>query len=88
VVGKLVAERQVSKETIKTTLIRWWKILDPTSFKILGENLFLVEFTNEDDKKKGKLQIPPLNFHRFTQNHPDTKKLSLTPPPNLPFSLA
>jgi hypothetical protein len=52
VVGKLVAERQVSKETIKTTLIRWWKILDPTSFKILGENLFLVEFTNEDDKKR------------------------------------
>jgi hypothetical protein len=27
------------------------------------------------------LPPPPLNFHRFTQNPPDTKKLSLTPPP-------
>jgi hypothetical protein len=31
-------------------------------------------------KLKGKLQIPPLNFHRFTENPPDTKKLSNTPP--------
>jgi hypothetical protein len=35
----------------------------------------------------GKLHFHPLNSHRFTQNPPDTKKLSNTPP-ELPDSLA
>jgi hypothetical protein len=52
VVGKLIADQLVSKETIKTTLLRWWKLSGTLSFKILGENLFLVEFTNEGDKRR------------------------------------
>jgi hypothetical protein len=52
VVGKLIADHQVSKETIKTTLLRWWRLSGTLSFKVLGENLFLVEFTDEDDKKR------------------------------------
>ena len=51
VIGKLIAERMVSKETIKTTFLRWWKLEETFSFKILGENLFLVEFMNATDKK-------------------------------------
>jgi hypothetical protein len=52
VVGKLIADHQVSKETIKTTLLRWWRISKTLSFKVLGDNLFLVEFTNEGDKRR------------------------------------
>jgi hypothetical protein len=52
VIGKLFADHIVSKETIKNTLLRWWKLSETISFKILGENLFLVEFTNEDDKRR------------------------------------
>jgi hypothetical protein len=51
VVGKLIADHYVSKETIKTTLMQWWKRLGSLSFKVLGENVFLVEFTNAGDKK-------------------------------------
>jgi hypothetical protein len=42
----------VSKETIRTTFLRWWKLDETFSFKILGENLFLVEFMNATDKKR------------------------------------
>jgi hypothetical protein len=52
VVGKLIADHQVGKETIKKSLLRWWKISDTISFKVLGENLFLVEFITEEDKKR------------------------------------
>ena len=51
VIGKLIADRIVSKETIKSTLLNWWKIKGTLSFKILGENVFLVEFTDAEDKK-------------------------------------
>ena len=53
VIGKLFADHIVSKETIKNTLLRWGKLSETISFKILREiNLFLLEFTNEDDKRR------------------------------------
>ncbi|XP_059450945.1 uncharacterized protein LOC132181722 [Corylus avellana] len=52
VLGKLVTDRMISKETIKMTLHCWWKPLGSLSFQVLGENLFLVEFTNVGDKKR------------------------------------
>jgi hypothetical protein len=52
VLGKLVTNRMVSKEAIKMTLMRWWKPSGSFSFQVLGENLFLVEFTNVRDKKR------------------------------------
>jgi preprotein translocase subunit Sec63 len=52
VIRKLFADHIVSKETIKNTLLRWWKLSETISFKILGENLFLVEFIDEDDKRR------------------------------------
>jgi hypothetical protein len=51
VVGKLIEDRYVNKETIKITLTRWWKPSGTLSFKVLGENMFLVEFTYARDKK-------------------------------------
>jgi hypothetical protein len=43
-VGKLIAERVVGKDTIRSKMVRWWKPTGSVSFKVLGENLFLVEF--------------------------------------------
>jgi hypothetical protein len=50
VVGKLIADRMMSKEIIRTQLIRGWKPEGTPSFKILGDNLFLVELETEKDK--------------------------------------
>jgi hypothetical protein len=52
VVGKLIAKRMISKETIRATLLKGWK---PFGFhrkwlQVLGENLFLIDFRNERDK--------------------------------------
>ena len=49
-VGKLIADHLVSKETIRTTLLRGWKPSGSPSFKVLGDNLFLVDFVDEKDK--------------------------------------
>lgn len=50
IVGKLVSDRLVSKETIKSTLLGWWKLSGTLTFKVLGENLFLIEFEKARDK--------------------------------------
>jgi hypothetical protein len=51
-VGKLIPDRMVSKEVIRTTLTRGWKSEGHPNFKILGDNLFLVELKSESDKKR------------------------------------
>ncbi|XP_059428617.1 uncharacterized protein LOC132162401 [Corylus avellana] len=50
IVGKLLADRIVGKDILKTPLIRAWHPSDRVTFKSLGANLFLIEFTNECDK--------------------------------------
>lgn len=45
-VGKLLADCIVSKEIIKFALVRGWKITRSASFRVLGENLFIIEFAN------------------------------------------
>jgi hypothetical protein len=52
VVGKLIADRMMSKEIIRTQLIRGWKPEGTPSCKILGDNLFLVELETENDKMR------------------------------------
>ncbi|XP_059436773.1 uncharacterized protein LOC132169837 [Corylus avellana] len=52
VVGKLIADHLVSKELICSTLMRGWKPVGTPSFKVLGDNLFLVEFVNDRNKKR------------------------------------
>lgn len=37
VLGKLIADRMVSKEMIKTALMHWWKLLGILSFQVLGK---------------------------------------------------
>lgn len=51
-VGKLLADRVVPKDFIQTHMMRAWKTHRPAVFKVLGENLFLMEFENDRDKTK------------------------------------
>lgn len=51
-VGKLIADRVVGKEAVRSTIILWWKSMGSLSFKILGENLFLIEFEHFWDKSR------------------------------------
>lgn len=51
-VGKLIADRVVGKETICSSIIRWWKPTGSLSFKVLGENLFLIKFEHFWDKSR------------------------------------
>jgi hypothetical protein len=53
IVGKLLSERLVSKDTIKSKILSWWKPKKSFTFKILGGNLFLIEF--EDARDKGRV---------------------------------
>ena len=51
-VGKLISDQTVSKKTIKSTLVRWWRLLGNLVFKVLGDNLLLIEFDNIGDKSR------------------------------------
>jgi hypothetical protein len=51
-VGKVLTERFISKEVLKTPMIRAWKPTGSVSFKQLGPNLFLVDFQNWWDKDR------------------------------------
>lgn len=43
-VGKLLADRFIGKEVLRSKLIRGWKPTRRLSFKVLGKNLFLLDF--------------------------------------------
>lgn len=51
IVGKLIADQLVSKEVLKDSLSLWWKLRGELSFKVLGDNLFLIDFTHKEDKE-------------------------------------
>jgi hypothetical protein len=51
-VGKLITDRMVSKEVIRTSLLRGWKPEGTPTFKVLRDNLFLVELEYEKDKRR------------------------------------
>ena len=63
VVGKLIADRILSKETIKNTLLKWCKMKETLSIKIFEENIFLVEFSDAGVKKR-VLDSRPWVFER------------------------
>jgi hypothetical protein len=52
VLGKLLADRLVSRETICTSMMQWWRLSESLTFKVLGDNLFLIEFDDPKDKEK------------------------------------
>lgn len=46
VVGKLLADRTVGKDIVKTPLIHAWQPTSRVYFKTLRPNLFLIDFEN------------------------------------------
>jgi hypothetical protein len=48
-VGRLMADRIVGKDVIRAKMIRKWRLTGHTSFKVMGENLFLMDFENHWD---------------------------------------
>ena len=52
VVGKLLGDRIVGKDIMKTPLIHAWQPTGRVGFKTLGPNLFLIDFENEWDKSR------------------------------------
>ena len=51
-VGKLLADRYVSKEIVRSAMIRFWKPTGYVTFKVLGTNIFLIEFEHRWDKAR------------------------------------
>ncbi len=84
-VGKLLADWMVRKEIIKSTLIRGWRPTGTTSFKVLGENLFLVEFKYVWDKTRA-LESRPWVFEGSLFSVEDFD--GLTPPNQIEFDKA
>jgi hypothetical protein len=49
-VGKLIVDRVIAKNTVRAVLLRRWKLSRSISFKVMGENLFLMEFEHYWEK--------------------------------------
>jgi hypothetical protein len=49
-VGKLVVDRVIAKNTVRAMMMRKWMPTKSISFKVIGENLFLLEFEDYGDK--------------------------------------
>lgn len=57
-IGKVFTDRFISKETIRGTIAKIWRICKPIVFKEAGKNMFVVTFATEIDKQRvinGKL---------------------------------
>ena len=50
-VGKLIADKIIEKESIRNGLLSIWKPLGFIYFKVFGENLFLLDFELSTNKK-------------------------------------
>lgn len=81
-VGKLISERVVGKESIRSTLCRGWKPTGSLSFKVEGENTFVIEFEHVWDKIR-VMEGRPWIFERqlFTVAEYD----GITPPHKMNF---
>ena len=52
IVRKLIVDQLLSKVTLKNALKHWWRPLGILEFKVLGNNLFFVEFEKIRDKER------------------------------------
>jgi len=57
-VGKLMSERRVYKEALQAMMLRIWKTIESVCFKELHDNLWLLEFGNDSDKRRIKEERP------------------------------
>lgn len=84
-VGKLLADRVMSKEQIKSSLLRGWKLTGTCTFKLLEENLFVIEFQHAWDKSN-VLEGRPWTFEGHLFAIEDFH--GLTPPTQMVFDKA
>lgn len=83
--GKVIAERPVSKEVLRSTFLKVWRPNGLVFFIELSENMFLVEFSNEGDQNKiGEGRPWLFDKHLFVMKDFD----GLTPPRNMKFETA
>ena len=82
VVGKLLADRTMGEEIIKTPFIRTWQPTGRVSFKSIGSNTFIIEFENEWDKSR-IMEGQPWTFDDDLVFLPDFD--GLTPPTEIDF---
>jgi hypothetical protein len=52
--GRLLSERRVQKDTFQVMMARLWRTLESVTFKEIYENMWLVEFATESDKRRVK----------------------------------
>jgi hypothetical protein len=53
-IGRLLSERRVQKEAFHLMMSRLWKTLASVTFKEIHDNMWLLEFANESDKRRIK----------------------------------
>jgi hypothetical protein len=53
-IGRLMSDRRIPKEAFWTQMSQLWKILDCVAFKEIHDNLWLIEFSNENNKNRDK----------------------------------
>lgn len=46
-VGNLLMKRTITKEILKTPMVRAWKLSGSVSFRVLGLNLFVIDFETD-----------------------------------------
>ena len=84
-VGKLIVDMIIRKDTIRDFLSRGWKLEGTFFLKVLGDNLFLIEF--EYDWEKGRvLEGRPWVFEGNLFSVEDFD--GLTPPSEIDFEKA
>ncbi|XP_062145994.1 uncharacterized protein LOC133853965 [Alnus glutinosa] len=53
-IGRLLSERRVQKEAFQIMMSRLWQTLASVTFKEIHDNLWLLEFANESDRRRIK----------------------------------
>jgi len=51
-VGRVMSERRIQKDAFRALMARLWKTSGTVVFKELHENIWLIEFSSEADKRR------------------------------------
>jgi hypothetical protein len=57
-VGRLGDAKKINKEAFKSMLTRIWRIRGHLFFKKIQDNLWLFEFSDEEDQRRGLMTAP------------------------------
>lgn len=57
-IGLVISERFINREAFKATMVKVWKSNGGVVFNEVGDNMFLIEFQNDEDLQKVQKGIP------------------------------